>query len=206
MSDDAPSTGDDITPETTDSGTDATGKAGAGGTPKIEGDFDADRARAAIAAAREAEKSAKAGKKAADERVAAILKAAGLAPDGKQDPEDQVKTLLARAEAAEKRSAQLATRDAVRSAAAKHSGDVEALLDSQRFLGQLADLDTAAADFGDKVAGLVKAAIKDNPRYAVASSAPAKGSGKQGADHTGNGGTRTRSSTLDAAVAQKLGG
>jgi hypothetical protein len=203
-----PSTGGDGgAPGHNNGGTDP-GKAGDPGTddsktPKIDGDFDADRAKATIAAARAAEAKAKAEKKSADDRVAAVLKAAGLTPDGKQDPEQQVKDLSARADAAEARAQVLATRDAVRTAASKHNGDPELLLDSQRFLGKLTDLDTTAPDFGDKVADLVKAEVKANPRLA----ADTKGAGKQGTDHSGSGGgQKPKAKTLHEAIAAKLGG
>jgi hypothetical protein len=191
-------------------GTD-TGKAGdtdqdASKAPKIEGDFDPERARTAIAAARTAEAKAKVDKKAADDRVAAVLKAAGLTPDGKQDPEEQVKELLTRATAAEERAQGLATRDAVRTASTKHGADAELLLDSQRFTGKLADLDTTAADFADKVAELVKAEVKANPRMALQSPG-GKGPGKQGADHGGPGaGDARKPKSLHEAIAAKLGG
>ena len=182
-------------------GNDDAGKAGDGKTPKIDGEFDADRAKATIAASRESERKAKAETKAANERVAAVLKAAGLTPDGKQDPEEQVKELLTRATAAEERASQLATRDAVRTAAAKHAGDAEALLDSQKFLARLTDLDSTAADFGDKVADLVKAEVKANPKFAA--TAAGQGPNRRGADHSGGGNAEGRPKSIREALARK---
>jgi hypothetical protein len=186
-----------------------TAKAGADGTsektPKIEGEFDKERHERALAAARDGETKAKAAKKAADDRLAAVLKAAGLTTDGKTDPETQLADLRTRAENAEQRATQLATRDAVRTAAGKHSADAELLLDSNAFLGKLADLDTTANDFGDKVADLVKAAVKENARYASSSSS--KGAGKQGTDHSGAGnGKAGKPKNLTEAIAARLGG
>lgn len=175
-------------------------------TPKIKGDFDPERAAADLGKAREDTKKAKQAAKEAQDRVAAILKAAGLTQDGKQDPEEQLKELAARADAAEKRATELVTRDAVRTAAAKHNGDAEQLLDSRSFAGKLADLDTTAADFGDKVADLVKAEVKANPRYASQSTG-GKGAGKQGADHSGaSGKDTTKPKNLTEAIAARLGG
>ncbi|HEX8631139.1 MAG TPA: hypothetical protein VF755_23520, partial [Catenuloplanes sp.] len=176
--------------------------ASGGKDPKIDGDFDADRAKATIAAAREGEKKARAEKKAADDRVAAILKAAGLTADGKEDPETQLAALKDRAEQAETRAQQLATRDAVRSGAAKHAGDAEALLDSQKFLSKLGDLDSTAADFSDKVADLVKAEVKANPKVA-ATATPGQGPGRRGADHSGGTGNEGRPKNLREAFARR---
>lgn len=204
-----PSEGEGTTPGHNNGGGD-TGKAGDDGdgkekTPKIEGEYDKERAERTLAAARASEQKAKERAKAAEERTAAILKAAGLTPDGKTDPEAQLAELRTRAENAEQRAAQLATREAVRTGAAKHSADADLLLDSNTFLSKLADLDTTASDFGDKVADLIKQAVKDNPRYA--SSSPPKGAGKQGADHGGQGGGKTgKPKNLTEAIAARLGG
>jgi hypothetical protein len=174
-----------------------------GKKPTFTGDFDPDKARAAIAAARAGEKTAKAEAKAEKDRVAAILKAAGLAPDGKVDPETQVKSLTDRATAAEQRAEALAVQLAVRDAATKHSANTTELLDSTKFLGQLKELDTAASDYGDKVAALVAKAVKDNPaRYGTTG---AKGGGTRSgtSDHNGGGSARTRPG-LGAAIAARM--
>lgn len=175
---------------------------GTGKTPVIDGEFDKDRHARALAAAREGEKKAKAETKAERDRVAAILKAAGLTPDGKTDPAEQLKELTARAEAAETKARQSDIRDSVRAASGPAKADAEALLDSSSFMARLADLDTSAKDFADKVAEAVKEHVKANPRYAAAPAGP----GKQGADHSGSGGSRTQSKDLNSAVARKLGG
>lgn len=173
-----------------------------GKAPKITGDFDPERAQRAIAAARASEEKAKKAAAAEKERVAAILKAAGLGEDGKEDPETKLKELADRATAAEARAAALATRDAVRTAASKHAGDADALLDSNAFSKKLADLDPTADDYGDKVADLVKAEVKANPaRYATVK--PVAGGRGRGVDHTG--GTSTgRPQGLGAAIAAKM--
>lgn len=179
------------------------GKADDDKTPKITGDFDAERAKSAIAAARAGEKAAKEQAKVEKDRVAAILKAAGLAPDGKADPEQQLRELTERATAAEKRANALAVNEAVRDAAAKHAGNAGELLDSTKFLGQLGELDQAASDYADKVGALVKQAVKDNP--AKYGTTPAKGgNGRSGSsDHTGGGTGRARPG-LGAAIAARM--
>jgi hypothetical protein len=188
-----------------DSGDGKEGKdAGSGKDPNIDGDFDADRARRSIAAARESEKKAKADKKAADDRLTAVLKAAGLTPDGKTDPEEQAKALTTRAEQAEARATALATKNAIRDGAEKHKANAAELLDSQKFLTSLKDLDPAANDFDDKVADLVKATVKNNPAKYGAQTGQA--TNRRGADHTGGGTSQGRSQDLTSAVAKKLGG
>lgn len=175
-----------------------------GDGPNIDGDFDAERAKRTIAAARASEAKAKAETKAEKERVAAILKAAGLTPDGKADPEQQLRELTERATAAEQRAAALATRDAVRTAADKHQANAAELLDSRKFADQLTELDPTADDYGDKVADLVKKAVKDNP--ARFGTTPAKGGpGRSGSsDHTGGNGARQRPAGLGAALAARM--
>jgi hypothetical protein len=191
-------------------GTDDSGKAGDDNAtddkaPKIDGDFDAERAKNTIAAARQAEAKAKADKKAADERVAAVLKAAGLTPDGKTDPAEQLKAAAAERDAATAKARETAVELAVYKSASKAGGDPDALLDSRGFQKAVADLDPDAADFGDKVTAAIKAAVKANPKL---STAPAgQGPGKQGADHSGSGGGQSsKPKTLTDAIAAKLGG
>lgn len=187
-----------------DSGNSDAGKTGdTGKTPTFTGDFDPDKAKAAIAAARDGEKKARQTAKDTEAKLAAVLKAMGLGTDGKADPEEQLKALTDRAAAAEKRAAELATREAVRDAAAKHTANASELLDSTKFLSQLAELDPTSSDYGDKVAKLVAQAVKDNP--AKYGTTPAKGgSGRSGSsDHTGGGTGRARAG-LGAAIAARM--
>lgn len=199
--DDTGRTDDDPSEGTTDDdkGNDTSGKG-----PKFDGDFDPERAQRALAAAREDAKKAKADAKAERERVAAILKAAGITPDGKADPEEQVKALTTRAEQAEARAHALATRNAIRDAADTHKANAGELLDSASFLKQLAELDPAADEFDTQVSDLVKKAVKDHPSKYGAKQA--QGAGRQGADHTGGSNGRGRSKNLEQALARKLGG
>lgn len=188
-------------------GQDSAGGAGndtgdTGKTPQIRGEFDPDRAARALAAAREAERKAKEKARAADERLAAILKAAGLAPDGKEDPAEQLKAAREAAERATARARQTAVELAVYRSAGKVGADPDAVLDSRAFLAAVADLDPDAKDFADRIADAIKSALKNNPKLAAAGQGAA---GRQGADHTGGGG-RGRPASIHDAVKRALGG
>ncbi|MDI6101237.1 hypothetical protein QLQ12_21725 [Actinoplanes sp. NEAU-A12] len=174
-------------------------------TPKIEGDFDADRAQRALAAARGGENKAKAAKKAADDRLAAVLKAAGLTPDGKEDPAEQLKAAAAERDKAAEKLRDKSLRLAVRENADKAGVDPAAVIDSTSFRQAVAELDVDAADYDDQVVAAMKKALKTNPRLA-ADSSPPKGAGKQGADHSGQGGQKAKPKNLTEAIAARLGG
>jgi hypothetical protein len=199
------------------SGTDGTtgddGQAAKGGqqgdgtgskTPNIEGEFDKDRYERTLAAAREGEKKARADKKATDERLAAMLKAAGLTPDGKEDPAEQLKAAKAAADQAATKARESAVELTVFRRAGKAGGDPEALIDSKTFQRSVADLDPGAADFDDKVIAAIKAAVKANPKLAAGSTGG--GAGRQGHDHSGGTGGKGRSTNLTDAVKRKLAG
>ncbi|MCZ7376540.1 hypothetical protein [Micromonospora sp. WMMC250] len=172
--------------------------------PNYEGDVDKERHERALAAAREGERKAKEAKKAADDRLAAVLKAAGLTPDGKTDPAEQLKAAAAERDKAVARARDTAVELAVYKSAAKSGADPDAVLDSRGFLSSVAELDPEAADFADKVTAAIKAAVKANPKL---SATVAQGAGKQGADHNGAGGRKaTKSPSLEEAIAAKLGG
>ncbi|MFI7547215.1 hypothetical protein [Actinoplanes sp. NPDC049599] len=189
-------------------GTDS-GKAGdddttstGGKAPKIEGDFDAERAQNTIAAARQAEAKAKAEKRVADDRVAAVLKAAGLTPDGKEDPAEQLKAAAAKADQAAERLRDKSLRLSVRENADKAGVDPAAVIDSSSFRQTVADLDVDAADYDDQVVAAMKKALKANPR--LAADTKGAGAGKQGADHSGGGtGGTGRPSSLREAFARR---
>lgn len=177
------------------------------GKPNIDGDLDKDRAARSIAAARDGEKKAKAAAKAADERVAAVLKAAGLTPDGKTDPADQLAAAKADADKATQKLRDKSLRLAIRENADKAGVDPAAVIDSSSFKDATAELDPDAADYDDKVVAAMKKALKINPRLAATTAGQgSSGTGRQGADHTGGGTSRTRSGNLTDAVTKKLGG
>lgn len=171
--------------------------------PNIKGDLDPDRAARAIASAREAERKAKEKARAADERLAAILKAAGLTPDGKEDPADQLKAAREAADKATARARQIAVELAVYKSAGKAGADPDAVLDSRGFLAEVSELDPEAKNFADQVVDAMKKALKANPRLAASAG---QGPGKQGADHNGGGGQVPKAKNLTEAITARLGG
>jgi hypothetical protein len=173
-------------------------------TPEIKGEFDPDRHARALASARESEKKAKEAKRAADERVAAILKAAGLTPDGKEDPAEQLKAARETADKAQQKLRDKSLRLAIRENADKAGADPVAVIDSASFRDSVKELDPDADDYDDQVVAAMKKAVKANPKLAAGTAG--QGSGRQGADHTGGGSGRARPTSLDAAVRRKLGG
>lgn len=174
--------------------------------PQFQGDFDKERAERALAASREGEKTAKAALKAEQERVAAILKAAGLTPDGKTDPEQ-----LAAAQAAELESARTAARAAsvelaVYKTAGDNGGDAAKLLDSNAFTSSIKDLDPAKADFADKVGKAIKATVEKHPHLAAGDASGGQGPNRQGVDHTGGGtGSKERPRSIREAINRSRG-
>ncbi|MFF0721338.1 hypothetical protein [Micromonospora sp. NPDC003816] len=175
-------------------------------TPEIKGEFDPERHARALAAAREGERKAKAETKVERERVAAILKAAGLTPDGKEDPAEQLKAARESADKATAKARQTAVELAVYKSAGKAGADPDAVLDSRGFLAAVADLDPEDGEFNDKVTAAIKAAVKSNAKLAAGTAGQGSGTGRQGADHTGGSGGRSRSTSLTDAVKRKLGG
>jgi len=191
-------------------GSDDAGKSGSSDAdtadgPKIDGDFDADRAKRSIAAAREAEKKAKAEAKAAKERTDAILKAAGLTPGGNEDPAEQLKTAAADRDQKDQKFRDKSLRLAVRENADKAGADPVAVIDSATFRDTVKELDPEAADYDDQVVAAMKKAIKANPK--LAATAPGgQGPARQGADHGGGNNGRQRPTSLGAALTARLNG
>lgn len=103
------------------------------------------------------------------ETLKLIAEKAGIQIDDGAPP-DPAK-LAAQLETANQRARQKAVELAVYRAAGKHEADADALLDSRGFANAVADLDPDAADFGDKVAEAIKAAVEANPRYKAAQAA-----------------------------------
>lgn len=172
--------------------------------PDIKGDYDPERAARAIAAAREGEKKAKADAKAEKERVAAILKAAGLTPDGKTDPAEQLKAAAEERDKAQQKLRDKSLRLSVRENADKAGVEPTATLDSTAFRAAVAELDPDAADYDDQVTAAMKVALKANPRLAAAQDG--QGPARQGADHSGGSNGRQRPASLGAAIAARMGG
>lgn len=179
---------------------------GTGKEPNFTGDFDEERAKRAIAAARDAEKKAKVEAQAAKERLEQILKAAGLTPDGKTDPEAALKAAAEERDKAVAAAREASVQLAVYKLAGKAGGDPNALLDSRTFLDRVKDLNPSAADFADKVSEAIKEAVKANPKLAATQAGAQGGQGpaRQGADHTGGTGGKQRPTSLGAAVAAAM--
>ncbi|MBN1174557.1 MAG: hypothetical protein JXA67_20480, partial [Micromonosporaceae bacterium] len=137
-------------------------------------------------------------------RTDAILKAAGLTPDGKTDPAEQLKAALAERDTAAAAARQTAVELTVYRTAGKAGADPDALLDSRTFLTAVAELDPAGADFADKVTDAIKTAVKTNPKLAAATAPAGQGPAKQGADITGGGSTKQRPAGLGAAIAARM--
>ncbi|MEV6800523.1 hypothetical protein AB0M91_19580 [Micromonospora rifamycinica] len=169
-------------------------------TPKIEGEFDPERHARALASAREGERRAKAEAKAAKERTDAILKAAGLTPDGNTDPAEQLKAAAEERDSANQKLRDKSLRLAVRENADKAGVDPTALLDSASFRAATAELDPDADDYDDQVVAAMKKALKANSRLAATAG---QGAGRQGADHTGGGSNTGRPKSLREAFARQ---
>lgn len=124
--------------------------------------------------------------KAAEDRAAAILKAAGLEPDEGQDPVKVAEAAAKERDEARDRARVTEVQLAVFKAAPKLQGDGNALLDSNSFLAKVKDLDPTADDFATKVDDAIKAAIQANPKFKLAPAA-----GRSGAEINGGSGEGT---------------
>lgn len=191
-------------------GTTPPADAGNGGKPAdadpakvtIAGDFDPDRAARAIASAREAEKTAKAEAKAANDQLAKVMAALGKNPDGTDlaDPEAHAAQLTQRAEAAEAAAWRAGVQLQVHNAAAEHGASATRLLDSMGFidtLDDLVDVDPNSADFRTALADRVKAWVEKHPEFKASGG---QGPGRMGAEHTGGNAGGQRVQGLGAAV------
>lgn len=139
------------------------------------------------------------------EQLDGIAKALGLKEaDSPPDPEELTKQLTEAQKREQERESELLTlrleREAEK-AARKHSGDVDALLDSKTFARELAKLDPSDGGFTDALDELVKTTVEANPKY-KASQAPAASSGDFS---SGPGERKSRPSSLYDAVGRSLG-
>ncbi|MGW4467480.1 hypothetical protein [Micromonospora sp. NPDC004704] len=172
--------------------------------PKIDGEFDPERAKRSLAASREAERAAKQRATAAEKGVQdlkdSLAVALGLKPDPKSDP-----TALA-AQAAKELTdtraemVELKTENALMRLAGKAGGDVDALRDSRTFMRSLAEIDPSASGYDQLITDAIKAAVKANPKLATT---PVKTPGRQGADHSGGAAGTERPKSLREAFARK---
>lgn len=148
------------------------------------------------------------GKAQAEQRLAAVLKAAGLNPDGSKAPDDPATAaaqLTERAEQAEAIAWRSGVELEVHRVAGKAGADPDRLLDSNAFIDSLDDiaedekLIPGTPEFRKAVEAKVKDAVTKNPaRYRAGPVAP----GRSGADLPGGPGTppRQRPTSLTAAV------
>lgn len=110
-------------------------------------------------------------KNAETERVAAILKAAGI-ETGEADPVEAAKKAAAERDAATATAAQAARELSIFKAAATAGADPTKLLDSNSFMTSVKDLDPTD---GTAVAAAIEAAVKANPTFKAARAAGASG-------------------------------
>ncbi|GAA2327491.1 hypothetical protein [Dactylosporangium salmoneum] len=175
--------------------------------PNFTGDFDPDRAARALQSARDGEKTAKAEAKAANDRLAGVLKALGRNPDGSEatDPEAAASQLTTRAEQAEAAAWRAGVQLAVHRLAGKAGANPDALLDSMSFIDSLDDLleaDTDSDEFRTAVKAKIEAAVARNPNLKAATS---NSTGRLGAVAGGSGGSgEGRPKSLREAYARTL--
>lgn len=150
------------------------------------------RAKANTSAAEELEKLKAANMSEQEKAVAAAEKAGRTA--AAQESQAEVDKLTGQLR-------ELTVRDAVRERAEKHGAKASALLDSVSFRQKIADLDPAAKTFGANLDDTIKAAVKDNPAFAVQSA------GKSGGDLSGGSreGSAKRGGSLAGAIANHYG-
>ena len=148
-------------------------------TPNFNGDFDPDKAKAALQHARndfDTEKQKRQGlEKEIQELKDGFAKALGLKKD--DDPEEIAKKLTEEQKRTREAMVELATYKACQDP--KVGVNATALLDSRAFLSRVADLDPTASTFQAEIAKAVSAAVAANP---LLKSSPGKGSSKSGAD------------------------
>ena len=180
----APGTGSTGTGEGGNGGSGSGGSGSTGGTGSDwDGPYDAERAKRALLASRSSENEAKETARkekeradAAEARSAAILKAAGLNPDGTPDPAAELtKAQKERDEATAKAKAQ-AIELAVFKAASdpKVNANAAKLLDSRSFMSVVDKLNPDRSDFADKVGEAIKDAVKADASFAAGPVAPQK--------------------------------
>lgn len=150
-----------------------------GKTPTFTGEFDKERAERALAAARQAEKDAKAQAQQANDQLAKVMAALGRAPDGSEataDPDQLAAELTAQAAQARLDAWKAGTTLALYQIAGPLGADVEELLDSTKFLNTLDDLledEPGTPEFTETLRGKVQAALEQHPtKYRTAAAGP----------------------------------
>lgn len=142
-----------------------------------------------------------AAEQAQQDAIRALAKAAGIDLPGQQDTAPDPAALAEQLTATQVRARTAAVELAVYRAAAKHSGDPDALLDSRAFLAKVADLDPASADFTTAVESAITEAVTANPKLKAV-----QATGASSVDHSaggpGEGAPRTPKSLEDAIAAR----
>ena len=137
----------------------------------------------------------KAAEDARNELTQSIGKALGLIKDEGEKPDPAKLTQQITETAAAAKQAQ--TELAVYKAANKQGANADALLDSRKFLANIADLDPTDAKAITKA---IEDAVKDNPTFKTVQVA-----GTSGANFTGGSGESAKKPTsLEDAIAQKM--
>ncbi|WP_232290226.1 hypothetical protein [Micromonospora sp. ATCC 39149] len=207
---DSGTTGDtDPSSSGTDQG-DGTTQDGPARKPKLDGDYDPDRAMRDLGKAREDAKREKEIRVKAEQdqqaKLDAVLVALGLKPDPNTDPAATAAKVAKELTDAQAENRELRVENALYRVAGKAGGDVNALQDSRGFMKALADLDPTADDFEKSVTAAVRDAIKANPKLAATATPGGQGPARQGADHGGGGNGRQRPASLGAALTARLNG
>lgn len=177
--------------------------------PKLDGDYDPDRAMRDLGKARDDAKREKDLRVKAEQdqqaKLDAVMIALGLKPDPKTDPAATAAKVAKELTDAQARISELTIENALYKLAGKAGADVDALTDSRAFMKKLAELDPSAGDFEKSVTGAIRDAIKANPKLATAAQG-GQGPARQGADHNGGGANRQRPAGLGAAIAARMNG
>ncbi len=185
----------------------AAGEGEPGSKPKLDGDYDPDRALDALGKAREDAKREKEMRQKLEQegkdKLDAVLVALGLKPDPQTDPAATAAKVAKELTDAQAENRELRAENAVLKQAPKLGADAAALQDSRDFAKKLADLDPTAGDYDKSVAALIKEAVKANPKYAAAGAPGGQGPARQGGDH-GGGSTGQRPRSLGAAIAARM--
>jgi hypothetical protein len=145
-------------------------------------------------------------KKAAEDRLAAVLKAAGLNPDGTPatDPEKAAADLAQRAQAAEDAAWTSTVQLGIHQMAGRLGGDADRLLDSRRFVDSLDDLpedDPTSDKFKTALEAKVKDWLTAHPEFKAAPAGPPRSGGPLPG---GPGTPPERSTSLGAAIRETL--
>lgn len=144
---------------------------------------------------------------AAQQQLEAVMKALGLKSDGTDAPPDP-EALAAQVTEQQAINWETAAENAILRVAPTAGGNADALLDSNTFLDSLGDfiaLDPKSAEFRTKLQAHITVWLDKHPQHKTTPAAPT--ATRSGGDHPGGTGTtRTRPTSLMAAVKKQLGG